>query len=271
MAVTPEVVIDAVGTSESFSDALRAAGPEGRVHLFGLPEEPLSGVPMELLLFKELRISSSTGAPRLWPAAMTLIEHGLLKVAPLITHRFDLRAGAGGAGLPPGEPPAGRQGRVRGCDGERPEMTSRELVCPNPAGGEDRARAGGSARVGSLQVRLRGHHLRLLRAGQGLVDARTGAGGRGDALPGPLPAGLPAPGRGLLRIQEEDHQRSPTPWAAGGGAPAGEPAAHRRVPGPGVRGRRDAGKPEEIRPSSAPRGQVRRGALHLPRDRGPRA
>jgi len=90
MAVTPEVVIDAVGTSESFSAALRAAGPEGRVHLFGLPEEPLGGLPMELLLFKELRITSSTGAPRLWPAAMSLIEHGLLKVAPLITHRFDL-------------------------------------------------------------------------------------------------------------------------------------------------------------------------------------
>lgn len=91
MAVIPQVVIDAVGTSESFSAALRAAGPEGRVHLFGLPEGPFNGVPMELLLFKELRISSSTGAPRFWPAAMTLIEHGLLKVAQLITHRFDLR------------------------------------------------------------------------------------------------------------------------------------------------------------------------------------
>ncbi len=91
MAVAPQVVIDAVGTSESFSAALRAAGPEGRVHLFGLPGKPFSGVPMELLLFKELHISSSTGAPRFWPAAMTLIERGLLKVAPLITHRFDLR------------------------------------------------------------------------------------------------------------------------------------------------------------------------------------
>jgi threonine dehydrogenase-like Zn-dependent dehydrogenase len=85
------VVIDAVGTSESFSSALQAAGVEGRVHLFGLPEKPFSGLPMELLLFKELRITSCTGAPRFWPAAMTLIEHGLLKVAPLITHRFDLR------------------------------------------------------------------------------------------------------------------------------------------------------------------------------------
>ena len=91
MGVTPQVVIDAVGTSESFSAALQAAGVEGRVHLFGLPEKPFSGLPMELLLFKELRITSCTGAPRFWPAAMTLIEHGLLKVAPLITHRFDLR------------------------------------------------------------------------------------------------------------------------------------------------------------------------------------
>jgi L-gulonate 5-dehydrogenase len=90
LRVTPAVVMDAVGTAETFSIALRAAGSEGRIHLFGLPAKPFDGVPMDMLLFKELRIVSSTGAPAYWSAAMRLIGHGLLKVKPLITHRFAL-------------------------------------------------------------------------------------------------------------------------------------------------------------------------------------
>ena len=47
-------------------------------------------LPMDLLLFKELHVVSSTGSPLLWSTAMRLIERGLLKVDPLITHRFEL-------------------------------------------------------------------------------------------------------------------------------------------------------------------------------------
>ncbi len=94
LRMSPSVVIDAVGTSETFSRALRAAGAEGRVHLFGLPERPFDGVPMDLVLFKELQVVSSTGSPKYWSTAMRLIEHGLLKVEPLITHRFEITGAA---------------------------------------------------------------------------------------------------------------------------------------------------------------------------------
>lgn len=90
LSVAPHVVIDAVGKSDTFAAALALAGRRGRVHLFGLPEEPMHGLPLETLLFKELTIVSSTGAPALWPRAMDLLSQGKLQVSPLISHRFAL-------------------------------------------------------------------------------------------------------------------------------------------------------------------------------------
>ena len=84
----PRVVIDAVGTSQTFAMALELAGREARVHLFGLPEGPMDNLPLDILLFKEITIVSSTGAPTLWPTAMTLMGRGLLKIAPMISQRF---------------------------------------------------------------------------------------------------------------------------------------------------------------------------------------
>ena len=95
LSSAPQVVIDAVGKPETLAMALQLAARDGRVHLFGLPEGPLSNVPMETLLFKELILTSSTGAPALWPVAMDLISRGHLKVAPLISHRFPLEEAPG--------------------------------------------------------------------------------------------------------------------------------------------------------------------------------
>ncbi|MDO9464423.1 MAG: alcohol dehydrogenase catalytic domain-containing protein [bacterium] len=86
----PHVVIDAVGKAETFAMALSLAGREGRIHLFGLPEEPANNIPLHLLLFKELTIVSSTGAPALWQASMDYISRGYIKVAPIISHRFSI-------------------------------------------------------------------------------------------------------------------------------------------------------------------------------------
>ena len=86
----PQVVIDAVGKPETLTMALQLAARDGRIHLFGLPEGPLSNLPMDTLLFKELTLTSSTGAPALWPVAMDLISRGYLKVAPLISHTFPI-------------------------------------------------------------------------------------------------------------------------------------------------------------------------------------
>ncbi len=90
LSAAPTVVIDAVGKSETLESAIQVAGKEARVHLFGLPGSKMDGLSMELLLFKELTLVSSTGDPRLWNGAMKLLSEGKLKVQPLISHRFPL-------------------------------------------------------------------------------------------------------------------------------------------------------------------------------------
>jgi L-gulonate 5-dehydrogenase len=84
------VVIDAVGKSETMALALRVAGKRARVHLFGLPEGLLSELPMDEFLWKELTLTGSTGAPSLWPRAVDYLEQGSLQVSPVISHRFPI-------------------------------------------------------------------------------------------------------------------------------------------------------------------------------------
>jgi L-gulonate 5-dehydrogenase len=89
-AGTFDVVVDAVGTSETLTQALILSGKRARVHLFGLPESPLTDLPMDEFLWKELTMTGSTGAPALWPSAMEQIQNGSLRVLPIISHRFTL-------------------------------------------------------------------------------------------------------------------------------------------------------------------------------------
>lgn len=86
----PEVIIDAVGKSETLAAAIKIAGRMSRIHLFGLPEEPLNNLPMDLLLFKEVTLVSSTGYPKLWSTMMDYISRGLIKVSSIISHRFPI-------------------------------------------------------------------------------------------------------------------------------------------------------------------------------------
>ena len=88
----PDVVIDAVGTSETFALGLRTAGREGRVHLFGLPVSPLTNLPMDMMLWKELVLTSSTGDPTYWPTALDLIAKESLSIKPLISHQFSIES-----------------------------------------------------------------------------------------------------------------------------------------------------------------------------------
>jgi L-gulonate 5-dehydrogenase len=85
-----DVVVDAVGKSETLTDALMVAGKRARVHLFGLPEGRLGDLPMDQFLWKELTLTGSTGAPSLWPVAMEYLQEGSLQVSPIISHRFSL-------------------------------------------------------------------------------------------------------------------------------------------------------------------------------------
>ena len=85
-----DVVVDAVGKSNTLAEALTVAGKRARVHLFGLPEGPLDNLPVDEFLWKELTLTGSTGAPSLWPVVMEYLQEGSLKVLPIISHRFSL-------------------------------------------------------------------------------------------------------------------------------------------------------------------------------------
>jgi len=89
-AKEPDVVIDAVGKSETLNLAFKLVRKKGRIHLFGLPSKPLDGLSMEAFIFKEMTLTSSTGHPALWRSVTDYISKGLLQVKPLITHRFTL-------------------------------------------------------------------------------------------------------------------------------------------------------------------------------------
>jgi threonine dehydrogenase-like Zn-dependent dehydrogenase len=86
----PEVIIDAVGKAETLNWALELAGVGTRIHFFGLPAAPLNGLDLQHLLFKEILLTSSTGNPLLWPTAMRYLSAGLLRIKPLLSHRFRL-------------------------------------------------------------------------------------------------------------------------------------------------------------------------------------
>ena len=86
----PDVVIDAVGRSETLNQALRLVRKKGRIHLFGLPEGSLAGLEMEHFIFKEIFLTSSTGNPALWQTSAMYLAKGWLQVKPLISHRVKL-------------------------------------------------------------------------------------------------------------------------------------------------------------------------------------
>ena len=87
----PDIVIDAVGKAETFNWALNFAGTGARINFFGLPGKPLNGIEMEHFLFKELKLTGSTGNPAYWEPAIKLLSKGLLKVRPVIGHTFKLK------------------------------------------------------------------------------------------------------------------------------------------------------------------------------------
>jgi threonine dehydrogenase-like Zn-dependent dehydrogenase len=87
----PNVIIDAVGKAETLNWALEFSGTGTRIHFFGLPGGPLDGIDMKHFLFKELMLTSSTGNPAYWQTSMKYLSSGLLKVKPIISHKFRLQ------------------------------------------------------------------------------------------------------------------------------------------------------------------------------------
>ncbi|WP_188993062.1 zinc-dependent alcohol dehydrogenase family protein [Paenibacillus nasutitermitis] len=86
-----DIVIECVGRKESMELAFDAASKGGQVLLFGVanPSTQIQVSPFAIFT-KELRIMGSFINPHTHEEAIALIEQQLVKVEPLISHRFSL-------------------------------------------------------------------------------------------------------------------------------------------------------------------------------------
>ncbi len=89
----PDVVITTCGSVEAHEQAIEMVAHRGYVNLFGgLPKgaRPLS-VLSNTIHYKECFVTGSHGStPRQHETAVKLLEQGMVRVAPIITHRFPL-------------------------------------------------------------------------------------------------------------------------------------------------------------------------------------
>lgn len=89
-----DVVIDAVGSL--LGQALDLVRPGGRVLLFGMNQEAVPPVRQNTITRNEIRVLGTYIADHTFPAAIQIIERGLLKLDELITHRLGLKEIPGG-------------------------------------------------------------------------------------------------------------------------------------------------------------------------------
>lgn len=89
----PDIVITCCGSVEAHEQAIEMVAHRGYVNLFGgLPKDmrPMS-VLSNVIHYKECFVTGSHGCvPRHHELAVKLLERGLVRVKPLITHHFDL-------------------------------------------------------------------------------------------------------------------------------------------------------------------------------------
>jgi len=87
----PDVVVEAAGTLEAASLALRLAGRACRVNMFGVIVPGEIGVSPKQIHFSETRVDASFSVtPRAMTKSLQLMEKGLVDPARIITHRYRL-------------------------------------------------------------------------------------------------------------------------------------------------------------------------------------
>ena len=86
-----DLVIETTGKSAAFAEAISMVRHGGRLLLFGINTAVSAELPFYQLYFKELNIINARAArAQDYPTAITLVERGLLRIDPLITHRLSL-------------------------------------------------------------------------------------------------------------------------------------------------------------------------------------
>ena len=86
-----DVAIEAVGSPDAITQAMKVTRPGGRLNIFGVsPQEAVWAVKPFDLYSKELTITTSYRSPFTFQRAVKLASTGRIKLKPLVTHVFPL-------------------------------------------------------------------------------------------------------------------------------------------------------------------------------------
>jgi len=86
-----DVVIEATGMMAALGDAIRMARPGGRILMFGISNATEGALPFYDLYYKELTLINGRAAkPEDFASLIELVEHGAVRLEPLVTHRMSL-------------------------------------------------------------------------------------------------------------------------------------------------------------------------------------
>jgi threonine dehydrogenase-like Zn-dependent dehydrogenase len=84
------LVFECAGARQSVINALAAAVPGGRVVLYGVQPDLLDRFDLNAIVLRDLVVYGALSDRRGWEEVIELARTGLLKLDPLITHRFPL-------------------------------------------------------------------------------------------------------------------------------------------------------------------------------------
>lgn len=79
-----DVIIDAVGSSETIKQAIQMAHAGSKIVWYGLKSSTVNDFPVHEVIFKNLTIIGKTNTPGVWDRAINLIASGQLVLRPLL-------------------------------------------------------------------------------------------------------------------------------------------------------------------------------------------
>jgi len=86
-----DVVIECTGVMSSIADAIRMARFGGRIQMFGITSATNGALPFYDLYFKELTLINNRAATAQdFPVMIDLVNRGVVRLEPLVTHRMAL-------------------------------------------------------------------------------------------------------------------------------------------------------------------------------------
>jgi L-iditol 2-dehydrogenase len=86
-----DVVIECTGVMASIADAIRMVRFGGRILLFGITSAKSGDLPFYDLYFKELTLINNRAATAQdFPVMIDLVDRGVVRLEPLVTHRMAL-------------------------------------------------------------------------------------------------------------------------------------------------------------------------------------